>query len=468
MIDWYQEVVARQEDLLAAVERLLRIPSVRDDTLASSDCPVGPGPKAALDEFLVMADEAGFAWTSFGNLVAHIDWGQGEELFGLLGHVDVVPAGDGWISDPFVPTYQDGKLFARGALDDKGPLVAAFFAMTLLKEKGIVPKKTVRLIVGTDEESDWKCLQHYQTVCELPQTGFVPDAYFPIVNGEKGNASLVLTVSDQTVCSSDLSLVYFKAGLRENMVPDKAEALISGIDLEVLKLAFTKFLSRERGITGQVEMTETGLRLLVRGQSAHGSKPEAGVNAATYLAHFLAAWPFNRQAANHLVVLLDKILHLDYFGQAMGLAYSDHRMGRLTLNPGIISYQDGQPGRVLINIRYPKGVDLESAQQLIPQKLAGTGVTFLLQPKQAPHYVPQEHPLVKTLLTIYHEQTDLPAYERVIGGATYARLMPEGVAFGALFPDAIDTMHQANEHIDVEQLLLTCAMYAKALEALAC
>ncbi|WP_161979145.1 dipeptidase PepV [Streptococcus sp. S784/96/1] len=469
-IDWYQEVVSRKEELLADVERLLRIDSVREDDCVTTAYPVGPGPKAALDEFLLMAQENGFSYQSFGPLVAHVDWGEGEELFGLLGHVDVVPAGDGWDSDPFSPTYQEGKLIVRGALDDKGPLVAAFFAMKLLKEMGFEPHKTVRMIVGTDEESEWKCFKYYQTQVKLPKTGFVPDAYFPIVNGEKGNASIVIRFASDTRESSELVLDSFEAGLRENMVPDKAVACISGRGLLILAKDFSDFLQVHPEIQGQAEVEGQNLSLTVHGKSAHGAKPDVGTNAASYLALFLSRYKFNRSSANKWIEFITQILHQDVWGEKLGIAYEDACMGRLTSNLGLATYNDETGGSLTLNIRYPRGVQVSSWSPYLLQKLKEKDAMIQVQvtDNQEPHYVPGNHPLVQTLLKIYHEQTDLPAYERVIGGATYARLMPEGVAFGALFPDAQDTMHQANEYILVDHLLATCAMYAQALYELTC
>ncbi|WNZ88316.1 dipeptidase PepV [Streptococcus iniae] len=466
--NWYQEVLLRKEDLLADVERLLVIPSVREDHLASKECPVGPGPKQALDEFLKMSEEAGFAQESFGNIVAHLDWGQGEDLFGVMGHLDVVPVGDGWESDPFTPTYRDGKLFARGALDDKGPLVATFFAMKLLKEKGFIPKKKVRLIVGTDEESDWKCLNYYQSICPIPKIGFVPDAYFPIVNGEKGNGSVVFEWQCQKDEKAAVTLESFEAGRRENMVADRAEAEISGQGLVAIARSFEDFVASYDFLQGQVSWSQNKLILQLKGKSAHGSKPEAGHNAATYLATFLSGYSFWGPYAQEFLTVLGKDLHLDYFGQGFGLAYSDPQMGQMTLNPGIISYKAQDVAHIRINLRYPKGFDVSVARDLLVKGYSTSLCNVFIEEKQKPHYVSEEHPMVQSLLKIYHEQTKLPAYERVIGGATYARLMPEGVAFGALFPEAVDTMHQANEHIVVEDLLKATAMYARAFVDLVC
>ena len=218
-IDWLDEVLVRKTELLEILEKLLRIPSVRNEMNANPNCPVGIELRRALVEMMKIGQEAGFTPRDFGPLVGRLDWGADDlEPFAILGHVDVVPVGDDWKTDPFVPTYKDGKLYARGSLDDKGPLVCAFFAMKLLKELGFTPKKQVQMIIGTDEESDWKCLTSYKKQATLPEQGFVPDAYFPIVNGEKGVAHLIFHYEAEQVLAK-YQLLQFTAGLKENMVP---------------------------------------------------------------------------------------------------------------------------------------------------------------------------------------------------------------------------------------------------------
>lgn len=463
-MNWLEEVTIRKEELFSYLEQLLSIPSVREDELATDECPVGPGPKAALAKMMTFGQEAGFLTRDFGPLVGRIDWGDDSlEPFGILGHVDVVPVGDGWDSDPFTPTYKDGKLIARGVLDDKGPLLCAFFAMKMLKEMGYSPKRQVQVIVGTDEESQWKCVDAYLEQAKLPKQGFVPDAYFPIVNGEKGVASLTVR-TEESALTGKLELMEFTSGLRENMVPETAMAKVKGDDLNQVSSAFEKFLEEELPVTGNCHLAEDELVFELRGKSAHGSTPQNGVNAATYLAIFLASQDFGEGSA--FLTSLAKG-HLDYFGEKMGLAYSDDKMGILTLNIGLANYSQGK-GSWVANIRYPQGIDMADAAIRLEKTIRTDQVTFDLDDQKRPHYVSSEHPMVKTLLRIYSEQTGLEGYERVIGGATYARLLEEGVAFGALFPDANDTMHQVNEEMTIDDILKTTAIYAQALSELVC
>ncbi len=191
---------------------------------------MGPEVKKALEFMLNLGEKDGFKVKNVGNLAGHIEFGEGEELVGILCHVDVVPEGDGWSSDPFAAEIRDGKIFARGAIDDKGPTMAAYYAMKIVKELDLPLKRRVRMIIGTDEESNWRCVDHYFKHEEMPTMGFAPDADFPIINAEKGIADLDIVQSSQVEPKSDfqVEVLSFQSGRRYNMVPDFAKSGIIG------------------------------------------------------------------------------------------------------------------------------------------------------------------------------------------------------------------------------------------------
>lgn len=465
-IDWLDEVLVRKTELLEILEKLLRIPSVRNEMNANSNCPVGIELRRALVEMMKIGQEAGFTPRDFGPLVGRLDWGADDlEPFAILGHVDVVPVGDDWKTDPFVPTYKDGKLYARGSLDDKGPLVCAFFAMKLLKELGFTPKKQVQMIIGTDEESDWKCLTSYQKQATLPEQGFVPDAYFPIVNGEKGVAHLIFHYEAEQVIAK-YQLLQFTAGLKENMVPALAQAILVGDKITKLAIDYEIYLDQQ-GLLGECSIEGNQLHLTLHGKSTHGSSPQNGINAATYLAAFLKHYDFGSRQVSSFLYTAGDLLHLSHNGMKLGIANHDEQMGDLTINLGLANFNLQHGGKLVIDIRYPKSITPNEMTKAILQ-VGAESQQFEVIEQKPPHYVPGSSPLVKKLLDIYEEQTGQKGSERVIGGATYARLLKEGVAFGALFPTTQDTMHQADEHIPVADLLKATAIYAQAIAELAC
>lgn len=463
MTNWLAEVESRKEQLFADLFRLLRIPSVREDELATEEAPVGPGPKAALEEFLKMAQEDGFETKQFGPWAGRVEIGQGEQLLGILGHVDVVPIGTGWNTDPFEPVVKDNRIYARGSSDDKGPTVAAYFAIKLLRELGVEFNQRIHLIVGTDEESGWQCMDYYFAHAEMPDYGFSPDAVFPIINGEKGNVSAYFKApATQVSADGEYRLAGLHAGLRENMVIQDAKAYIQEGDHDRLTADYLAYLEAN-GLGGKTEYEDGYLVLECIGKAAHGSTPAAGVNAATHLANFLATKTFTRQDAQDFVHLMSQYLHNDFDGKALGVSAQHDVMGKLTMNIGIAHYCPVNGVNVVANFRFPEGTNGETIERQIKAAVAALPFEVTMSEAKDPHYVPANDPLVQTLLEVYEGQTGLKGHEMTIGGGTYGRLMPRGVAYGALFPDSIDTMHQANEFIAIDDLVRATAIYAEAI-----
>ena len=465
-IDWKARVDKVKEDLLRDLASLIAIDSVRDDSLADEEFPVGPGPAEALQHFLSIAERDGFVTENFDNWAGHIDYGNGEETLGILAHVDVVPAGSGWNSDPFQALIKDNRLYGRGASDDKGPGMAAYYAMKIVRDLDLELSKKVRFIIGTDEESDWKCMNHYFSLNPQPLYGFSPDANFPIINGEKGNVSIYLSQP----ADSNLSgrrLVNFQSGLRDNMVPQDAVARLSvleGDNRDQMSAEYTHYLEEE-GLEGRLEKAGEEWVFYLTGKASHGAQPEKGRNAGTYLAHYLARSDLQENGKKYLT-FIDSYLHDDPFAEKTKLIKHDEVMGNLTSNIGIMNYIDGEAGTITINFRYPSKADAQTIFQSF-QELADEEMVVSLGEDKEPHYVPADDPLVQTLLAVYEKQTGLEGYEVVIGGGTYARTIERGVAYGAMFPDSIDTMHQADEFLDLDDLFAAAAIYAEAIYELA-
>ncbi len=231
----------RKEELINELQQLIQIESVLDENNASEDAPFGQGPLEALQWMLNKGEEYGFTTKNIDNMAGHIEMGQGEELLGILCHVDVVPASNGWTYPPFKGEVVDGKLYGRGAIDDKGPTIAAWLAMKMVKDANIHLNKRVRMIIGADEESGFRCVKRYFEKEEMPTVGFAPDADFPLINAEKGIANLEFTLINHMQESEQL--LSFQAGKRTNMVPDLAEAVVENVDPEIIQ-NFQNFLEK--------------------------------------------------------------------------------------------------------------------------------------------------------------------------------------------------------------------------------
>ncbi len=459
-IDWKAEAAKRKDAYLEDLFNLLRIDSVRDDSKATEEAPVGPGPKEALEAFLAIGERDGFTTKNVDGWAGHIEYGDGDEIMGVLAHVDVVPTGTGWETDPFDPVIKDGRLYARGSSDDKGPGMAAYYALKMIKDLELPVSKKVRFIIGTDEESEWKGIKHYLETEKEPDFGFSPDAAFPIINGEKGNATVFIETKGAVDGGSE-ELVQFEAGLRPNMVPQEAVAVVKSKNPEALQAGLADFLDG-LPVTGVAAVDGDQVTLEITGKAAHGSKPASGVNAATYLARYLSDFDFAKDAKAFLELTM-LYLHDDPEGKKLGIAITDAVMGELTSNPGVFAFKANEGGKITVNMRYPQGTTEDKIFETFKTKLSDYDVTLSKSNGKEHHYVPANDPLVTSLLDVYHRQTGLDAHEMVIGGGTYGRLMKRGVAFGAMFPDSVDTMHQANEFMAVDDLMRSMAIYAEAI-----
>ncbi len=465
---WHKEVLKRKDDLLKELKNLLSIESVLDESTASTEAPFGQKIAQALDYILALGKRDGFQTKNVDGYAGHIEYGKGEDIIGILSHVDVVPPGDGWTSPPFSPEIRDGKLFARGALDDKGPTMAAYFALKIVKELGLPLSKSVRLIVGADEESRWRCMAHYFEKEAMPVMGFSPDADFPIISAEKGFFDIKAVAFNNKNEKPDRgwALVQFKSGERVNMVPDYAEAKLSGeVDAFDLKEKVQNYLSSNQ-IRGYAEEENDAVTIVMEGKAHHGMEPDKGVNAALAMARFLAQIPLDQEGSTY-VGMINDLLTDSFYGEKLGIAMEDEFMGRLTVNAGIFDYEQGGKRMVRLNIRYPKGGDSDEILQVVEKKLSRYHLKITDVDHKPIHYVEQDHKLIQTLSRVYEEQTGEKAELLAIGGGTYARVLDTGVAFGPLFPGSIETAHQRDEFIDIDELLKATAIYAQAIYELA-
>ena len=385
-------------------------------------------------------------------------------MFGILGHVDVVPVVEAdWTSHPFKPEIRDGKIFARGSLDDKGPTMAAYYAVKLLDKLGVKWNKRVRVIVGSDEETGFRCVEAYFKHEEQPASGFTPDAMFPLVYAEKARATFdhkLKFVSEDG--EYNYKLVKFNGGQVLNMVIASAKAELEG-EVADIKEKFEQFLEQEK-LEGEVEGENT-IKLTLKGKAAHGSTPQYGVNAATKLAEFLSTLGLDNNGKNFVNYIVEKLAN-DPFGEKLGINYADDEMGEATYNYGILDYDlEKKAAVVSTDCRHPKKFDLIDRLKGVKEDNIDIEVTST---KEA-HYVPKDDELVTILMDVYKKHTgDTKNDAFVLGGGTYARCLKKGVAFGLLFPGKEDTMHQANEYLEVEDLLLATAIYAEGIYKLCC
>ncbi len=477
-ISWKEQAASQREAFLRDLQQFLAIPSVEDMDTAGPGRPFGEGVAQAMEFVLAKAKADGFTVRNLDGYAGVIEYGEGEDEVGVLAHVDVVPPGDGWTTPPFQPDIRDGRIYARGAIDDKGPLLAAYYALKMLKDSGAPLAKKVRFIVGTDEESGWLCMKHFAEVDRLPDVGFSPDAEFPIVHAEKGQINVVLrsTPRDSASPSPDTAepfdLLSLAAGERGNMVPDRAKAVLavrsgdypSPLAAELVR-RFAEFRA-QHALPGTADVVRDQITLTLQGKAAHGMVPHEGINAGLYLCAFLSGEPLAADAKAFVQVVAE-FLFGDVHGERLGIACEDEPSGKLTVNAGILKYSSSEGGVIHLNIRYPVHGDVERMVETLQSWASSHGMAVESVRTSAPHYVPADHPAVKTLQKVYEEQTGEPATLLSTGGATYARSLKHGVAFGAVFPGKTMTAHEVDEYAEIEDLLLAMSIYAQAMYELA-
>lgn len=446
-----------REELIRSTQELLRIKSVEEES--KENAPFGEGVKLALDKALEISNRLGFKTVNLDGYAGYAEHGEGEEYVAVLGHLDVVPEGDGWIYPPYGAEIHEGKIFARGAMDDKGPIMAALFGLKAIKDLNLPIKRKVRIIFGTNEETGSADIEHYMSKEKPPVAGFTPDAEYPIIYAEKGLTVFKLAKSINP-SSGDLAVEYIKGGQRANMVPDYCEAALRTSNLEIIKSKIEKIASK---LEFSIKTEEKGDLLIIKsiGASAHGSLPELGKNAIMQLIRILNSLEIPGELGE-LIDFLDEYIGLETNGESFGVGLRDEVSGSLSFNLGVINYREDK-FVVTLNLRYPVTFDVEDMLKPLNKTIKKIGLNLENFEHQKPLYFPEDHQLIKTLQKVYKEQTGLEPKLLAIGGGTYAKEMPNIVAFGPIFPGKPDLDHQANEYIEVEDLVLNAKIYAEAI-----
>ncbi|MGI6705903.1 MAG: dipeptidase PepV [Clostridia bacterium] len=450
-----------QEDIIRELQRLIQIPSVRD--VPSEGKPFGEGPYKALEAMLELGERLGFRAKNVDGYAGHVEFGEGEEIVGVLVHLDVVPAGEGWTFPPFGGVLEDGAIYGRGASDNKGPAIVALYGLKALKNLGIRPQKRIRIIFGTDEESGMTDMDYYFSKEPVPDMGFSPDAGYPITNREKGLLRISFTKEMSGEQGSAIRRIH--GGSVVNMVPDTCEALVDHGTLSEQDLKAMKELAGEiPQCRIEESSSQEGTLIRVMGKSAHGAGPEDGVNAVSCLLHVLAKGAGDFPLGDFLTFLSQKI-GLETRGESMGIACMDEPSGELTLNLGILR-GDGAKWEASIDIRYPVTCSADEIVDAIRKQAEAFGISVRVDHHMEPLYVPDDHPLIVKISRAYEMIMGEKAELQSMGGGTYARtLRNNGVAFGASFRET--GAHQPDEFVLVEDLMLHGQIFTQALYELA-
>ncbi len=541
----FEKIDSFREEMVRDLQSLIRCRSVLED--AADGAPFGEGVAKAYDTMMKMAKREGFEVCDFDGYGGHIDFCEAskdsgllanDNIFGILCHLDVVSEGSGWTHEPFSGEIIDGTMYGRGTLDDKGPTIAAFYAMKALKDCGVEPAGKIRMIIGLDEETKSAGMEYYKEhVDRLPDKSIVPDSDFPLIQGEKGimifdiaqkipdagksakgmklsgakkMASTEKMASGEMLPGAELKpgehkmhLIDISGGNAANMVPDFASARITpsiiyksqnenrsanemlGEDEKKLIDSIAAILSKMADVS--VEDDEIVVKCF--GKSAHGAMPLKGKNAISKLMKVLGSIEFDAKEINDLIKFYNEKIGSEINGEKIGLGHiKDDISGDIIWNTGMIKYikageadktckvieadeaDETETDKIIltVNVRVPVTFSDRDVFDVLRPQLALMGATTENVIYKPSLYFDSENETVKILLDVYRENTnDNETEPLVIGGGTYAREIPNAIAFGALYPGDPDIMHEADECVKIDRLVQTTKIYADALLRLA-
>lgn len=446
------------DEVLKSIIEIIRIKTVKADR--AGDAPYGEELKKGLNKVLEIAQGLGFKVKNLDNYIGYAEYGEGEEYIAILGHIDVVPEGDeaSWSVPPYKGCVVNNQLTARGAIDNKAPIISALYSLKAVVDTHPEFNKRVRIIFGTNEESGDEDIKYYLAREKEPKYAFTPDGRFPVIFSEKG----IYTFSfRKKIQWKDSKIVEIKAGTRSNIVPEKCIAKVRNISKETVETALKKMRSltkAEYTVNYEGDTTE----IICTGVSAHASSPHKGVNALLGMYKFLNLIIGKEDAAKGFISFISGYIGESSDGEKLGIKTVNEEVGNLTISAGITNILNDELF-VKFNIRYPASIDEKTLDLRLKTAGEKEGIVFFKENHNAPLYFEKTRPLVKELQEIYVNVTGRDEEPAALGGGTYAKLMPNTVAFGPNFKEYNGKPHSFDECMDLDMLKQGMEIYARAI-----
>lgn len=441
----------KQNQFLDDLKTLVEIPSVRNLSSAENNAPFGKEIRRAFDKFIKIAQREGFQVHDEKGYAVSAQIGEGENYIAVLGHLDVVEAGDYdlWDQDPFTMTEKEGILYGRGVNDDKGPLLAALYAVSRIKEENLKLRYPIRIIAGGAEETTWECMKEYFKHHKQPIYGFSPDGNFPIVNGEKG----ILQVRFSLPRDKGIEV---KSKTRLNYVCDDLEFILSD------KSAIS-FIDK----ANEIRHDEDGIHVSYKGVRSLSRNPQRGKNALfTFTKEFINHVQKYPSLNKMVQMIYDQFLD-DFYGEKSGLYHIDDEMG--TGSVCLMSMNTNEEEiELCVDVRYVKSTNEKELLNKLQSIADQYGCKLDILNHKRLLYVPEDSDLIKSLKTAYRRVMNEDAEVFTKGGASYARVLDNGVAFGATFPGEDPKPHMPNECMPIASLIKAYEIYYESLKELAC
>lgn len=452
-----------QKEIIENLQKLIQIPSIYSES-KNPLMPFGENANKALEYMLNLGNKLGFRTKNVDGYCGYIEFGEGEEMLGIIGHLDVVPSGENWTYPPFSATIFDNKIYGRGAIDDKGPVIASLYAMKYVLDNCKVNKR-VRLILGLNEENDWKCINYYKAHEESPTIGFSPDADFPCIYAEK---AILTPYFSMDYSNLDDSIIIQEIDCNNNainVVPKICSVTLkidSSISIDNFITSIKKILAKYDFDIDIYQLNNEEVKLTSHGVGAHAAHPDLGINAISPLIVVLDKIFKTYHISIELFDFFTKYINTEYNGKSLGMNFNDES-GSLTLNVGNFSLKNDILS-IGLNLRIPIHTSIEKIENIFLNYIHDfSKITYKKVGSNSALYIPKDNYLVKTLCDIYNEEANSYLKPIAIGGATYARAFDNCISFGANLPGQKDMCHQTDEFISIDNLLFACRVYAKAI-----
>lgn len=458
-IDAY--IDSKKDEMIEDLKTLVRIDSQRGR--AKEGKPFGDGPAKVVAAAEGLMKQYGLQTTNYDNYVVTGDFGTQEKALDILAHLDVVPVTEDWtVTEPFQPKVVDGRIYGRGTADDKGPAIAALYALRAIRELGLPMKKSVRLILGSDEECGSGDLEYYYAKEQEAPYTFTPDADFPLINIEKGSFKGEFS-ADFPAEDAKAYVVSFTSGDKVNVVPARATLVVAGVEAAVVEEAAAR-VTAQTNVAFITESQEDGtVKVSAKGVAAHASTPAEGKNALTATLRLITALPLDATKGLTALLGLEALFpYEDTCGKQAGIDRENEESGALTLCFSIMDYTP-EHLHAIFDARLPIGCTKENTSYPVKEALAQYGITLDNDELREPHCVPGDSWFVQTLLGSYERYFGKKGKALSTGGGTYVHELERGVAFGCMVPEVDNHMHGDDEFMEIEMLLRSAKIFADAI-----
>lgn len=445
-------------NILTDIVKIIKIKTVKGE--ATPEAPFGENLKYGLEKTLEIAKKLGFKTKNLNNYIGYAEIGEGDEYIAVLGHIDVVPEGDisKWSVNPYSGEIKNNLLIARGAIDNKGPIISSLYSLKAILETNPTFNKRVRIIFGTNEESGDEDIKYYLTQEKPPKYAFTPDGRFPVIFSEKG----IYTFSfREKIDWNNTEVLDIEAGTRSNVVPEFGKIILKNSCFSRLTKGIEKLNSISKC---KFEFRNTGenIEVNIAGKSAHASSPERGINAILGMYLLLNEVLEEKDSLKNFSNFIAKYIAETTDGKLLGIKSCNEETGDLTISAGITKRIEDFIS-IKFNIRYPISTTEKILDGTLANKAQENNIIFYKENHNPPLYFPKNSILVKTLQEVYKEITGRDEEPAALGGGTYAKLMPNTVAFGPNYREFKGNPHSFDEYIDLDMLKIGIEIYAKAI-----